>query len=135
LFFPFFSLQSGIIAGLPKQTPAASNRRTPQNELPAISRDPNVIGAGCKAPCAHGASALPDSTQDPSVPSPYCVSNSGDARQPSIPGAGPACRDQWADLAKHLHRMFNRDIAAGKRPSGGMIRPTALVEPRHRLRD
>jgi hypothetical protein len=50
LFFPFFALQSGIIAGLPKQTLAASNRRRrEQNKLPAISRDPNVIGGRCNA--------------------------------------------------------------------------------------
>jgi hypothetical protein len=34
-------------------TQAASNRRTASNELRAISRDQNVISAGCKASCAR----------------------------------------------------------------------------------
>jgi hypothetical protein len=41
----------------PRQSPFPPGLRPidarDQNELPAISRDPNVIGAGCKASCAH----------------------------------------------------------------------------------
>jgi hypothetical protein len=72
-----------------------------QNELPAISRDPNVIGAGCKASCAHRSlsssgfrHSRPIGTQPITAPA-----IQADARQPSIPGAGPACCDQWPNLA------------------------------------
>jgi hypothetical protein len=49
LFFPFFALQSGIIAGPPKQHRLRPIDADELNELVAISRDPNVIGGNCNA--------------------------------------------------------------------------------------
>jgi hypothetical protein len=49
LFFPFFALQSGIIAGRSKQHRLRPIDARDQNELAAISLDPNVIGGSRNA--------------------------------------------------------------------------------------
>ncbi len=61
-----------------------------------------MIGAGCKASCARRSLSLLGS--DPRELSFLPSAQTAPAIQatrggPSIPGAGPACRDQWPNLA------------------------------------
>ena len=88
-------------------TPAASNRRTRADELPAISRDPNVIGAGLKASCAHRSlSSSGFRHSRPIGTQPFLRHNSGDARRPAS-GRRPASATmaQLATSARMLDQI------------------------------
>lgn len=116
-------------------TPAASNRRTrEQNELPAISRDPNVIGAGCKASCAHRSlsssgfrHSRPIGTQPITAQAIQATRGSQAFRAPGRRAAtsGPT----WQTSAPHAQSRYRRRPAPQATDPGHSITSYAKATP------
>ena len=105
-----------------------------QNELPAISRDPNVIGAGCKASCAHRSlssswfrHSRPIGTQPITAPAIQATRGSQAFRAPGRRAAtsGPI----WQTSAPHAQSRYRRRPAPQATDSGHSITSYAKATP------
>jgi hypothetical protein len=114
LFFPF-AFQAGLIAGPPNITGARPIDAQASNELSAISRDANVIRAGCKPHALAAASALLGPTSLLAISTQPILRQQFKRRAAAKhSGRRAGVPRPVAQLGQHRHRMLNRDIAAGQ---------------------